>query len=115
VSLVWTVKVWGARSKEKQLHDKFSASRFTWTKAIGYKQWLQPHYKIGIAKNVESRIRAINKDPTKSGQTEWFALTWLEVCCVLGWFAWFKYALYIRLLFNLAWVSLFLLCVYLES
>jgi len=52
---------------------------------------------------MQSRLASINKDPTKSGQTEWFAFTWLEVVFVMGWLCWYK----MRPYWNCAWIIIF--------
>lgn len=92
---VFSVKVFWAYRKEQRLHSMFSCSRFTWTSKIKYGRWAQDHFKVGIATNMESRLRSINKD-TSSGKTEWFAFTWLEVLFVMGWMCWFKIRPYVN-------------------
>jgi hypothetical protein len=108
VSEVMSVKVLFAYRKEQRLHDMFSCSRFTWTARVIFGRWGQDHFKIGIATNMQSRLRSINKDPTKSGQTEWFAFTWLEVLFVLGWLCWYKVRPYANTIFIVSLLVLFL-------
>lgn len=84
-----SLQVYNAYKNEQRLHAMFSCSNFTMSNKIGYRAWLQSHYKIGISKDVDRRVNEVSKN-SLSGKTEWFALTWLEVVFVAAWMLWFK-------------------------
>lgn len=84
-------KLGNAERVEKILHRYFKKSRFRMTKRIRQGKWLQAHIKIGISKNVDQRLRAVNNDFFKSGYTEWFAMHVFEQLAVQFLIIWYAY------------------------
>ena len=84
-------KLGNAEKIEKILHRRFDGSRFTMSKKVRKGKWLQSHIKIGISKDVDRRLQAVNKDFFKSGHTEWFAMHFLEQIIVQLLIFWYAY------------------------
>ncbi len=91
--------MFNARSVESRLHKKWSNSRFVMTKKIKYRKWFQNHVKIGIAKNTSSRRSQVSKDIFKSGKTEWFAISDIELVFLKIDLWWHSKKVYFSLLF----------------
>lgn len=84
-------KLGNAERIEKLLHRRFDGSRFTMSKSVRQGKWLQSHIKIGISKDVNRRLQAVNKDFFESGRTEWFAMHFLEQVVVQLFIFWYAY------------------------
>jgi len=84
-------RMWNAEKIERYLHDYFEKSRFKMTRRVPIGKWMQAHVKIGISKNVDQRIRAVNSNIFKSGHTEWFAMNIFELVMVMAFILWFAY------------------------
>jgi len=84
-------RMWNAKKIEGYLHKYFKKSRFKMTKRVPKGKWLQAHVKIGISRDVDKRIRAVNSNIFKSGHTEWFAMNIFELVMVMAFILWFAY------------------------
>lgn len=84
-------RMWNAEKIERQLHSYFKKSRFKMTNRVQKGKWMQAHVKIGISKDVDRRIQAVNSDIFKSGHTEWFAMNIFELLLVQAFILWFAY------------------------
>ena len=90
-------KMWNAAKIEKRLHQYFDKSRFRLTKKIFRFKWMQMHIKIGISKDPDQRLRSVNNNFFKSGNTEWFAMNIFELIVVYAWILWLAYRWWILL------------------
>ena len=52
---------------------------------------MQMHIKIGISKDPDQRLKSVNNDFFKSGNTEWFAMNIFELLAVYAWILWLAY------------------------
>jgi len=84
-------KLGNAARIEKILHRYFKKSRFKMTKKIRHGKWLQAHIKIGISKDVNKRLKAVNNDFFRSGYTEWFSMHIIEQIAVQLLIMWYAY------------------------
>lgn len=80
------IRVFFARHREQQLHRRFGCSRFHLGDYLSLFERFQCKIKIGIAKDVNKRVGAINRSKLQSGSTEWFTLNFVEIACIRFWF-----------------------------
>lgn len=98
--------MWNAAKIEKRLHQYFAKSRFRLTKKVFRFKWMQMHIKIGISNNPTKRLRSVNSNFFKSGNTEWFAMNIFELIAVYAWILWLAYRWWIvAAILGLVWYN----------
>jgi hypothetical protein len=76
---IFSEKVEDMRTTEAMLHEKFASKRITRLTDRVKPTFRQQVVKIGLSEDPGRRLREVNKDPYKSGDTEWFYLTRSEI------------------------------------
>lgn len=89
--ILLALPVMDATYVETTMHHVFSDSGIKDITKTPYPRWweLQSHIKIGIATSPMDRLENINESGLKSGKTEWFRATWLEIMFMMIWLIWF--------------------------
>jgi hypothetical protein len=76
---LFSEKVEDMRTTEAMLHKKFASKRINRLTDNVKPTFRQQVVKIGLSEDPARRLREVNKDPYKSGDTEWFYLTKSEI------------------------------------
>ena len=110
VTLMFAVHVWNMEKAENELHELFSDSRFKdITKVKPPGDFSASQVKIGLSYDPKERVETINKSKLKDGKTEYFSANWLEVLTIKLWMIIIFLRPYIKLIFALAAIIVFLI------
>jgi hypothetical protein len=93
---------------EARMHEVFGDSRIKdiTKEPYGMIWQFQSHVKIGIATSPQKRLEDINESNLRSGKTEWFRATWLELMVMMVWLYWFRFRMWFWIVIILSFTGL---------